>query len=87
MGDPSCIDLILTNKSLFPSLSGFPKLIICTMKSNFHKQKPIIMKYRNHKDFNIYLISMEGFHDKICEEFETFLVMQLKISTLIEPYT
>ena len=58
--NPSCIDLILTNKPLCfqntmvmeTGLSDFHKFTISTMKFNFHKQKPIIVKYRNNKYFN-----------------------------------
>ena len=59
--NPSCIDLILTNKSLCfqnakvieTGLSDFYKLSICIMKPNFHKEKPIIVKYSNYKYVNI----------------------------------
>ena len=60
MDNPSCIDLILTNKSLSfqhtstieTGLSDFHKLTITTMKSTFYKQAPKIIQYRNYKHFN-----------------------------------
>ena len=56
----SCIDLILTNKSLSfqntsvieTGLSDFHKLTITTMKCNFQKQIPKVINYRNYKHFD-----------------------------------
>ena len=53
--NPSCIDLILTNKSLCfqntsvidTGLSDFHKLTLTTMKASFQKQEPKILHYRN----------------------------------------
>ena len=72
--NPSCIDLILTNKPLYfqmttvidTGISDFHKL---TLKSSFIKQEPKIFNYRNFKYFNhenfrndlLYEISMKGF--------------------------
>ena len=85
--NPSCIDLILTNKPLYfqmttvieTDISDFHKLTINTLKSSFMKQEPKIFNYRNFKRFKIenfrndllYEISKKGFHDISCEEFET----------------
>ena len=84
--NPSCIDLILTNKPLYfqmttvieTGISDFHKLTITTLKSSFIEQEPKIFNYRNFKYFNnenfrndlLYEISMKGFHDISCEEFE-----------------
>ena len=89
----NCIDLILTNKPLyFPmatvietGISDFHKLTITTLKSSFIKQKPKIFNYKNFKCFNnenfrndlLYEISMKGFHDISCEEFETLFMTTL----------
>ena len=91
--NPSCIDLILTNKSIGfqntmvieTGLSDFHKLTICTMKSYFHKQKPIIVKYRYYKYFNhdyfrielLYQISKKGFHDIECYDFKLLFMATL----------
>ena len=53
--NPSCVDLILTNKSLCfrhtsvseTGLSDFHKLTLTQMKSTFQKQQPKILNYRN----------------------------------------
>ena len=58
--NPSCVDLILTNKSLYfqhtsiieTGLSDFHKLTVTQMKAKFIKQKPKILNYRNYKFFN-----------------------------------
>ena len=58
--NPSCIDLILTNKPLYfqmttvieTGISDFHKLTITTLKSSFIKQQPKIFNYRNFKCFN-----------------------------------
>ena len=59
--NPSCVDLILTNKPLYfqmttaieTGISDFHKLTISTtLKSNFIKQEPKIFNYRNFKYFN-----------------------------------
>ena len=60
INSPSCIDLILTNKSscfqntavIETGLSDFHKLTLTVMKSTFHKQVPKILSYRNYKHFN-----------------------------------
>ena len=58
--NPSCIDLILTNKSLSfqntsmieTGLSDFHSLTITTMKCNFQKQVQKVITYRNYKYFD-----------------------------------
>ena len=60
MDNPSCIDLILTNRIksfqntcvLETGLSDFHKLTATVMKSTFRKQEPKIIHYRNYKHFN-----------------------------------
>ena len=90
--NPSCIDLILTNKPLYfqmttvieTGISDIHKLTI-TLKSSYIKQEPKIFNYRNFKCFNnenfrndlLCGISMKGFHDINCEEFETLFMMTL----------
>ena len=57
---PSCIDLILTNKSgsfqntlvIETGLSDFDQLTVTVMKMNFQKQVPKILYYRNMKHFD-----------------------------------
>ena len=57
---PSCIDLILTNKTrsfqnttvIETSLSDFHKLTVTIMKANFQKHPPEIVNYRKYKNFN-----------------------------------
>ena len=93
--NPSCIDLILTNKPLYfqmttvieTDISDFHKLDITTLKSSFIKQEPEIFNYRNFKYFNnenfrnylLYEISMKGFPGISCEEFEILFMMTLNI--------
>ena len=58
--NPSCIDLILTNKSgsfqntlvIETGLSDFHRLTVTVMKVNFQKQVPKILYYRNMKHFD-----------------------------------
>ena len=91
--NPSCIDLILTNKPSFfqktsvieTGISDFHKLTITMLKSSFIKQVPKILKYRNFKRFNIeyfrndllYEISKIDFHNVNREEVETLFMMTL----------
>ena len=56
----TCIDLILTNKSLNfkktyvidKGLSDFHKNIVAVMKMHFPKMKPQVASYRKYKDFH-----------------------------------
>ena len=58
--NPSCVDLILTNRIksfqntciLETELSDFHKLTATVMKSTSRKQEPKIIHYRNYKHFN-----------------------------------
>ena len=58
--NPSCIDLILTNRSqsfqnsgaIETGLSDFHKLIITVLKTSFRKKTPIIISYMNYKIFH-----------------------------------
>ena len=84
--NPSCVDLILTNKSRFfqyttvieTGLSDFHKLTVTQMKYTFHKQQPKILNYRNYKIFNndnfrndvLYAIKQMGPQNIGCEQFE-----------------
>ena len=58
--NPLCIDLMLTNKqerflkakTVETGLSGFHKMVISVSKTNFKKQKPKIVTYRDYKRFD-----------------------------------
>ena len=58
--NPTCIDLILTNKPLSfkntyvieAGLSDFHKMVVAVMKMHFPKMKPQVISYRNYKDFH-----------------------------------
>ena len=81
--NPSCIDLILTNKPrcfqktclIETGLSDFHKLTLTVMKSKFTKKSPKIMHYRNYKYFNntlfqndlMFAISVVGINNITCE--------------------
>jgi hypothetical protein len=57
--NPSCIDLILTNKATYfqnsctieTGLSDFHKMTISVMKGSFEKLKPKVINYRNYRSF------------------------------------
>ena len=59
MDHPSCIDLILTNKSrslqntsvIDTGLSDFHRLTVTVMKLKFQRQLPKVLIYRNYKSF------------------------------------
>ena len=59
--NPSCIDLILTNKPSYfqnncvieTGLSDFHKLTITTLKSYYQKKEPRIITYRNYKNLTM----------------------------------
>ena len=79
---PTCIDLILTNKSsslqhtsiIETGLSDFHRLTVTVMKINFQKQAKKILYYRNYNRFNnelfridlIQELSTQGFHNVQC---------------------
>ena len=58
--NPSCNDLVLTNKqerflkakTVEPGLSGFHEMVVSVFKTNFKKQKPKIVTYRDYKHFD-----------------------------------
>ena len=58
--NPSCVDLILTNRprnfqnscTFETGLSDFPKMTLTVLKSSFAKKKPRILNHRNYKFFN-----------------------------------
>ena len=58
--NPSSVDVILTNKSrsfqnstnIETGLSDFHLMTICTMRSFFPKQIPIVVKYRSYRQYN-----------------------------------
>lgn len=60
VNNPSCIDLILTNRShsfqdtrvVETGLSDFHKLTATVLKTRFKKQPPKIISYRSYKDFS-----------------------------------
>ena len=84
--NPSCVDLILTNKSRYfqhtdvieMGLSDFHKLTVKQMKSTFHKHHSKILNYRNYKFFNndnfridkLYAIKQMRPQNIGCEKFE-----------------
>ena len=59
-GNPSSMDLLLTNKPLSfqtttvieTGLSDFHKMIVAVMKMHFPKMKPRVIRYRKYKTFN-----------------------------------
>ena len=87
---PSCIDLILTNKSrsfqntsiIETGLSDFHRLTVSVMKINFQKQAPKILYYRNYNCFNnesfrnnlLQELSIQGIHNVECKEFENIIL-------------
>ena len=93
INSPSCIDLILTNKSLCfqktavveTGLSDFHRLTLIVMKSTFQKQVPKILSYRNYKSFNntlfqndlMYEISKIGLNNINCEQLENIFMLTL----------
>ena len=93
--NPSCIDLILTNKSSYfqntkvvdTGLSDFHRLTVTMMKASFSKQTPKILNYRNYKNFHnvrfrnhlLQEICKIGFSDISCETFENLFMMILDI--------
>ena len=58
--NPSCIDLILTNRPksfqksmvIETGLSDFHKLTITVLKTSFRKKPPKVIQYRNYKKFS-----------------------------------
>ena len=58
--NPSCIDLILTNKpysfqnssTMETGLSDFHKLIVTVLKTSYKKQPPHVISYRDYKKYS-----------------------------------
>ena len=91
--NPSCIDLILTNKHFYfrnncvieTGLSDFHKLTIITLKSNFQKHEPKIITYRNYKKVNNdnfrneleYRICQEAIYNIECNALENLFMETL----------
>ena len=79
--NPSCIDLMLTNKQelLFKAktkicgLSDFHKTVVFIFRTSFNKQKPEIVTYRDDKHFN-----NEKFRSRLMTYF-TYHMAQLKM--------
>ena len=73
--NPSCIDLIITNRpksfqnSMFieTGLSDFHKMCITVMKMYYSKQKPTIIHYRKFRDFS---------NDSFIKDLQTLLTKQ-----------
>ena len=71
---PSCIDLLLTNfpksflksQTLETGLSDFHKLTLTVLKIHYKKQKPLVVTYRDHKNF-----SNESFRTELLSAMET----------------
>ena len=95
INNPSCIDLILTNKSfsfqntevIETGLSDFHRLTITAMKSNFQKQRAQVIIYRNYKYFDndrfwydLFLgMNKAGIDSMNCGDFETLVISTLDI--------
>ena len=93
--NPTCIDLILTNKHrsfqitcvIETGLSDFHRLTITVMRVNFQKQIPKVLNYRNYKLFNNELFrndllkefSVLGYQNVSCKDFETIFLHILNI--------
>ena len=91
--ESSCVDLILTNKSLYfqhtsiieRGLSDFHKLTVTQMKAKFIKQKPKILNYRNYKFFNndtfqkdlLHQIHLKGAENFGCKQIEELFLATL----------
>ena len=72
--NPSCIDLMITNQPkcfchsqvIDLGLSDYHSLTITMLKSNFEKQEPRVIKYRDYRNF-----SNELFHNVLVQELST----------------
>ena len=89
MDNPSCIDLVLTDKSsvIQTGLSDFHRLTITIMNTNLQKQTPKILSYRNYKNFEnecfknelLLELNIYDIHRMNCYEFENILMTILNI--------
>ena len=98
--NPSCVDLILTNKSshfqhsisIESGLSDFHKLTITMMKAGFQKLQPKILKYRNFKCFDgerfrydlLNEILRLGYRNITCDQFEKLFLIILDYHALLK---
>ena len=90
VNNPSCIDLILTNRAssfqntnvLETGLSDFHKLAVTVMKIFFRKQKPKIINSRNYKNFRSEIfrkdlqIALNWYNINVleCSDFESIFI-------------
>ena len=95
MDNPSCIDLVLTNRSpsfqkssvIKTGLSDFHRLTMTIMNTNFQKQTPKILSYRNYKNFEnecfknelLHELNKYDIHSMNCYEFENIFMTILNI--------
>ena len=83
MDNPSCIDLVLTNKSRSfqksSLMSDFHRLTMTIMNTNFQKQTPKILSYRNYKNFENECFKNELLHELNKYDIHSMIVMGLKI--------
>ena len=98
--NPSCIDLILTNKPrcfqntmvIESGLSDFHKLTVTVMKTHFPKQSPKVIVYRNYKHYinenfrNDFLCALRQHNtiDMDCRLFEEFFLKTLDMHAPIK---
>ena len=91
--NPSCIDLILTNKPSYfqtttvveTGISDFHKLTLTIIKSTLPKVEPKIFHYRNYTNFDnqtfrnelLFEIRKKGFQNIISAEFKHLFIMTL----------
>ena len=97
---PTCIDLILTNKSpsfqntsvIETGLSDFNSLTVTTLKCYFQKQEPKVVIYRNYKYFDnerfrndlFNAVGNIGLRNIIYNDFETLLLNIFKYTCPFE---
>ena len=77
--NPTCIDLILTNRPKYfqnsnvfeTGLSDFLKLIFTVLKAYFEKQKPKVIKYRSYKRFDNNLFRNDLLNELLLKNVQT----------------
>ena len=82
-GNPSCIDLFLTNRprtfqctaTVETGISDFHKLVVTVLKTFYKKQRPKITHYRNYKNFE-----NDNFRQDLHKEFLKFDVTNAPLS-------
>ena len=93
--NPSCIDLILTNRPMSfhntsvieTGLSDFHKLAVTVLKMSFSKQVPKVFYYRDYKTFNdehfnndlTYVFNKRGLNNISCSELEDLTIATLNV--------